>query len=60
LSADLADVFPDLAKWFGVPLLLEKAAYGINAAGRLWAGEQFGWYIEYGFTQSTVDPSFFY
>jgi Reverse transcriptase (RNA-dependent DNA polymerase) len=60
LPAALAEVFPDLAEWFGVPLLLEKAAYGINAAGRLWAKEQFTWYLEYGFTQSTVDPSLFY
>jgi Reverse transcriptase (RNA-dependent DNA polymerase) len=42
LPAALAEVFPDLAEWFGVPLLLEKAAYGINAAGCLWAEEQFG------------------
>jgi Reverse transcriptase (RNA-dependent DNA polymerase) len=60
LPAALAEVFPDLAEWFGVPLLLEKAAYGIHAAGRLWAEEQFSWYIEYEFTQSTVDPSLFY
>jgi Reverse transcriptase (RNA-dependent DNA polymerase) len=60
LPAALAEVFPDLAKWFGVPLLSEKAAYGINAAGQLWAEEQFTWYLEYGFTQSTVDPSLFY
>jgi Reverse transcriptase (RNA-dependent DNA polymerase) len=60
LPAALAEVFPDLAEWFGVPLLFEKAAYGINAAGRLWAEEQFTWYLEYGFTQSTVDPSLFY
>jgi Reverse transcriptase (RNA-dependent DNA polymerase) len=60
LPAALAEVFPDLAKWFGVPLLSEKAAYGINAAGRSWAKEQFNWYLEYGFTQSTVDLSLFY
>jgi hypothetical protein len=51
--------FPDLAEWFGVPLRLERSAYGINSAGRLWAEELFGWYQEYGFVQSQVEPSLF-
>ena len=37
LPKEWAEYFPDLAKWFGVPLLLVKSAYGINSAGRLWA-----------------------
>jgi Reverse transcriptase (RNA-dependent DNA polymerase) len=59
LPIEFIEFFPDLAEWFGVPLLLEKSAYGINSAGRLWAEELFGWYAEYGFVQSKVDPSLF-
>jgi hypothetical protein len=53
------EYFPELSEWFGVPLLLEKSAYGINSAGRLWAEELFGWYLEYGFEQSVVEPALF-
>ena len=35
LPSEWAEYFPDLAKWFGVPLLLVKSAYGITSAGRL-------------------------
>ena len=59
LPMELKEFFPDLAEWFGVPLLLEKSCYGINSAGRLWAEELFGWYLEYGFIQSEVEPSLF-
>jgi len=60
LPADWASHFPEYAEWFGVPLLLRKSAYGINSAGRLWAEELFGWYLEFGFRQSIVDPSLLY
>ncbi len=60
LPADWATHFPEFVEWFGVPLLLKKSAYGINSAGRLWAEELFGWYIEFGFVQSIVDPALFY
>ena len=60
LPADWAAYFPEYAEWFGVPILLKKSAYGINSAGRLWAEEFFGWYIEFGLVQSVVDPSLFY
>jgi hypothetical protein len=33
LPIEFLEFFPDLAEWFGVPLLLEKSAYGINSAG---------------------------
>ena len=59
LPMELKEFFPDLAEWFGAPLLLEKSCYGINSAGRLWAEELFGWYLEYGFIQSEVEPSLF-
>jgi hypothetical protein len=59
LPKEWAEYFPDLAKWFGVPLLLIKSAYGINSAGRLWAEELFNWYTEFGFKQSQVEPSLF-
>jgi Reverse transcriptase (RNA-dependent DNA polymerase) len=59
LPKEYAIYFPDLAHWFGIPLILRKSAYGINSAGRLWAKELFGWYIEFGFTQSAVEPSLF-
>jgi Reverse transcriptase (RNA-dependent DNA polymerase) len=59
LPKEYAIYFPDLAKWFGIPLILRKSAYGINSAGQLWAEELFGWYIELGFSQSLVEPSLF-
>jgi Reverse transcriptase (RNA-dependent DNA polymerase) len=59
LPIELAEYFPDLAEWFGVPLLLYKSAYGMNSAGRLWAEELFGWYSDYGFLQSSVEPALF-
>ena len=59
LPIELAEYFPELAEWFGVPLLLENSCYGINSAGRLWAEELFSWYLEYGFVQSEVEPSLF-
>ena len=59
LPSEWAEYFPDLAKWFGVPLLLVKSAYGITSAGRLWAEELFNWYVEFGFQQSQVEPSLF-
>jgi hypothetical protein len=55
-----AEYFPELAEWFGIPLLLEKSAYGIASAGRLWAETLFQWYVEFGFTQSKVEKSLFY
>ena len=60
LPAEWAEIFPEYAQWFGIPLLLRKSAYGVNSAGRLWAEELFGWYIEFGFKQSVVDPALFY
>ena len=59
LPLELKELFPDLAEWFGVPLLLLQSCYGINSAGRLWAEELFGWYRDYGFIQSKVEPSLF-
>jgi Reverse transcriptase (RNA-dependent DNA polymerase) len=59
LPKEYAIYFLDLAQWFGIPLILRKSAYGINSAGRLWAKELFGWYVEFGFTQSVVEPSLF-
>jgi Reverse transcriptase (RNA-dependent DNA polymerase) len=59
LPIELAEYFPDLAEWFGVPLLLYKSAYGMNSAGHLWAEELFGWYSDYGFLQSSVEPALF-
>jgi hypothetical protein len=28
---EFASIFPDLMEWFGIPLLLDKSAYGINS-----------------------------
>ena len=60
LPSEWAAHFPEYAEWFGIPLLLKKSAYGISSAGRLWAEELFGWYAEYGFKQSIVDPALFH
>ena len=60
LPSEWATYYSEYAEWFGVPLLLIKSAYGINSAGRLWAEELFGWFLEFGFVQSIVDPSLLY
>ena len=59
LPMELKEFFHDLAKWFVVPLLLEKSCYGINSAGPSWAEALFILYLEYGFIQSEVIPSLF-
>ena len=59
LPKEWKELYPDLEQWFGVPLLLEKSAYGMSSAGRLWAETLFAWYIEFGFVQSEVDTSLF-
>jgi Reverse transcriptase (RNA-dependent DNA polymerase) len=59
LPVKLAEYFPDLAEWFGVPLLLYKSAYGMNSAGCLWAEDLFRWYSNYSFLQSSVEPALF-
>jgi hypothetical protein len=59
LPVKLAEYFPDLAEWFGVPLLLYKSAYGMNSAGCLWAEDLFEWYSNYSFLQSSVELALF-
>ena len=59
LPAEWKEHFPEYAKWFGVPLVLKKSAYGISSAGRLWAEELFAWYEAFGFVASDIDPALF-
>lgn len=52
--------FPEFQQYFGVPLLLKKAIYGLSAAGKLFGEEQFEFYEEYGFVRSKVDGALFH
>lgn len=51
--------FPELTKWFGVPLLLKRGIYGLSVSGKYWAQESAEWLLAQGFHQSTADTTYF-
>ena len=59
LSPEYRDLFPDLAKWFGVPLRLKRGIYGMTYSGKFWAEEITDWLLSEDFEQSTADPCYF-
>jgi len=59
LPKELAEFFPQYAKYFGVPLLLNKGMYGLVFSGKAWNTEYSEWLYSQGFCQSSADPSFF-
>jgi hypothetical protein len=59
LSAELANYFPEYAKWFGVPLRLKKGMYGLTFAGKWWNEEFTNWLFSDNFEQSKADPTFY-
>jgi len=59
LPKEYAIYFPQYAKYFGVPLLLNKGVYGMVFSGKRWNQEFSEWLYSQGFVQSTADPSFF-
>ena len=53
------DLFPDLTKYFGVPLRLNKGIYGLTFSGKFWNEEFTEWLFSEGFLQSTADTTYF-
>jgi len=52
------EYFPDLAKWFGVPLRLKKCMYGVTFSGKFWSLELSDWFKSEGFIRSTADTTY--
>jgi len=59
LDPRMKDLFPDLAKYFGPPLRLNKGIYGLTFSGKFWNEEYTEWLINQGFVQSTADTTYF-
>jgi hypothetical protein len=59
LSLEYAYLFPEYAKYFGVPLLLNKGIYGLVYSGKYWNIESSEWLYSQGFLQSPSEPSYF-
>ncbi|KAI2495636.1 hypothetical protein MHU86_18865 [Fragilaria crotonensis] len=55
----LAHHFPEYAKYFGIPLLLDKGIYGLVYSGKYWNIEFSEWLYSQGFIQSQAEPSYF-
>ncbi|KAI2504954.1 hypothetical protein MHU86_9483 [Fragilaria crotonensis] len=49
----------EYAKYFGVPLLLDKGIYGLVYSGKYWNIEFSEWLYSQGFIQSQAEPSYF-
>jgi hypothetical protein len=56
---EYAEYFPEYAKYFGVPVLLNKGIYSMVFSGKLWHIEYTEWLFSQGFIQSPTDPSNF-
>jgi hypothetical protein len=59
IPKEYAEYFPEYAKYFGVPLLLNKGICGMVFSGKLWHIEYTEWRFSQGFIQSPTDPSYF-
>jgi hypothetical protein len=59
LPLEYAYLFPEYAKFFGVPLLLDKGIYGLVYSGKYLNIEFSEWLYSQGFIQSPSEPSYF-
>ncbi len=59
LLLEYANYFPEYAKYFGEPLLLDKGIYGLVYSGKYWNIEFSEWLYSQGLIQSQAEPSFF-
>ncbi len=57
--AELAEHFPQFAKYFGIAMLLKKGMYGGTLSGKWWNQELTDWLISVGFVQSQLDGTYF-
>eukprot|EP00957_Ditylum_brightwellii_P146144 11126916-Ditylum_brightwellii.AAC.1 len=51
--------FPTMSKYFGRPLRLRKAIYGLSLSGKLWVTKFLEWLLNQGFIQSKAEPAYF-
>ena len=59
LPIEYAYYFPEYAKYFGNPLLLNKGIYGLVYSGKYWNIEFSEWLYSQNFIQSQSEPSYF-
>ena len=59
LPLEYAYHFPEYAKYFGIPLLLNKGIYGLVYSGKYWNIEFSEWLYSQGYIQSQAEPSYF-
>ncbi|KAI2514026.1 hypothetical protein MHU86_410 [Fragilaria crotonensis] len=59
LPLEYAYHFPEYAKFFGSPMLLNKGIYGLVYSGKYWNIEFLEWLYSQGFIQSPSEPSYF-
>jgi hypothetical protein len=57
LPLEYAYYFPEYAKYFGTPSLLNKGIYGLVYSGKYWNIEFSEWLYSKGFIQSQAEPS---
>eukprot|EP00957_Ditylum_brightwellii_P187556 14282749-Ditylum_brightwellii.AAC.1 len=51
--------FPAMHKYFGRPLRLNKANYGLTLSSKLWVTGFSEWLLSQGFIQSKAEPAYF-
>ena len=59
LPLEYAHYFPEFAKYFGKPALLNNGIYGLVYSGKYWNIEFSEWLYPKGFIQSQSEPSYF-
>jgi hypothetical protein len=59
LSRGYTYYFPEYAKYFGVPLLLDRGIFGLVYSGKYWNIAFSEWLYSQGFIQSQAEPSYF-
>jgi hypothetical protein len=59
LPLEYAYYFPEYAKYFGTPSLLNKGIYGLVYSVKYWNIEFSEWLYSKGFIQSQAEPSYF-
>jgi hypothetical protein len=60
LPLEYAYSFPEYAKYFGTPSLLNKGIYGLVYSGKYWNIEFSEWLYSKGFIQSQAEPYYFF
>jgi hypothetical protein len=56
---ELAEHFPEFAKYFGVAMMLKRGMYGGTLSGKWWNQDLTDWLLSEGFAQSSLDNTYF-